>query len=310
MGYNIRRFGFLLVVLAASMALLVPQGCKPKPKAKNADRFTSDSSKMVVDESFSPIVDEELYIFKALNSKVHPAVIYAPENEAVKMLLNDSIRVAILSRNLTANEDSVLARRNLRPAVWRFAIDAVSLIVNRQSNDTTITVSEIKNMLNGKAKTDKKIVFDNPNSGLVRYLKEFSGNAMLTQKNVYALKSNKDAIKYVAEHPDAIGIVGFSWLDDPDKDYADAVHKVKIMGVKDDISKNAEKKYFTPSQTTLALKQYPLTRDLYILNCTGTDYSLGMKFAEFLRGDRGQTIILKSGLLPDNIPHREINIIK
>jgi phosphate transport system substrate-binding protein len=310
MRYNRKRFRFLLpMVLVAAVAVLFSQGCKKKA-AKSGNRFTSDSSKIVVDESFSPIVDEELYIFKALDSKVHPNVIYAPESEAVSMLLNDSIRVAILSRKLTAGEDSVLAGRNIRPAVWRFAIDAVSLIVNQQSNDTTISVSEIKKMLKGDTKQDKKIVFDNPNSGLVRYLKEFSGNATLTQKNIYALKSNKDVIKYVAEHADAIGIVGFSWLNDPDKDYADAVRKVKIVGVKDDVTKNAPKEYFTPSQTTLALKQYPLTRDLYILNCTGTDYSLGMKFAEFLRGDRGQTIILKSGLLPDNIPHREINIIK
>ena len=161
-------------------------------------------------------------------------------------------------------------------------------------------------MLNGRTKLDKNIVFDNPNSGLVRYLKEFSGNKEFKQKNIYALKSNKEVIKYVSQHPNAIGIVGFSWLNDPDKDYADAVQKVKIVGVMDDVSKAASKQYFTPSQNTLALKQYPLTRNLYILNCTG-QFGLGMEFVAFLISDRGQRIILKSGLLPDDIPPREIN---
>ena len=285
------------------------QNCKDKAAAPDADKFVRDSSEFVVDESFSPIVDEELYIFKALDSTVHPKIIYAPENEAVNLLMADSVRVAILSRLLTAQEKNILTARNLKSNIYCFAIDAVSLIVNKQSSDTTITVSEIKKMLHGEAKQDKSIVFDNPNSGLVRYLKDFSGLSELKQKNIYALKSNKDVIKYVSEHINAIGIVGFSWLNDPDKDYADAVSKVKIVSVSDDVDKNAPKGYFTPSQNTLALKQYPLTRNLYILNWTGNIYSLGMKFAEFLKGDRGQRIILKSGLLPYDIPGREINIV-
>jgi phosphate transport system substrate-binding protein len=202
----------------------------------------------------------------------------------------------------------VLQSKNIKPIVNCFAIDAVALIVNQASNDTTITVSEIKKMLSGNTKTDRDIVFDNPNSGLVRYLKEFSGNKDLKQKNIYSLKSNKEVIKYVSEHPNAIGITGFSWLNDPEKDYEDAVNKVKIMSVKDDI-KNPSGAYYSPSQETLALKQYPLTRSLYILNFTGKT-GIGMEFAAFVAGERGQRIILKSGLLPFAIPGREIQIIK
>jgi len=35
---------------------------------------------------------------------------------------------------------------------------------------------------------------------------------------------------------------------------------------------------------------------------------LGMKFVAFLQSDRGQRIILKSGLLPDDIPGRVVNV--
>jgi phosphate transport system substrate-binding protein len=283
-------------------------GCKQKSKKAGPERFTSETATFVVDESFRPIVDEELYVFKSLYTKTNPTIIYAPENEAINLLLADSLRVAIISRELTANETKVLTSRNLRPITNRFAIDAVTLIVNQASNDTTITVSEIKRMLNGNTKTDKNIVFDNPNSGLVRYLKDLSGNKDFKQKNIYSLKSNKEVIKYVSEHPDAIGITGFSWLNDPDKDYADAVGKVKIVSVKDDTRKNASGAYFSPSQQTIALKQYPLTRNLYILNFTGK-LGLGMEFAAFVAGENGQRIILKSGLLPDSIPSRKINIV-
>ncbi|HEY5326189.1 MAG TPA: substrate-binding domain-containing protein [Mucilaginibacter sp.] len=312
MKYNLRAIGvnsFVRVIpIAIGIGMIMTfNGCKHKEKAANRDRFTAGNAKILVDESFEPIVDEELYIFKALYHDAHPTVIYAPENDAVNLLLADSVRIAVISRDLTAQEYKILKSRNLNPIINRFAVDAVALIVNQASKDTTITISEIKKMLNGDTKQDRNIVFDNPNSGLVRYLKEFSGNTTFKQKNIYALKSNKEVIKYVSTHPDAIGITGFSWLNDPDKDYADAVQKVKIVAVKNDAGKNPSHLYYSPSQTTLALKQYPLTRNLYILNFTGK-YGLGMEFAAFIAGDQGQRIILKSGLLPDDIPNREIVI--
>jgi len=209
---------------------------------------------------------------------------------------------------LDSNEVKVLKTRNLTPAVSKFALDAVTLIVNKASNDTLITVGEIKKMLNGQTKTDKNIVFDNPGSSLVRYLKQLSGNTNnFKLKNVFALKSSKEVIKYVSTHPDAIGFTGFNWLDDPDADYADAVNNVKIMGVKDEDSKKYGAQYFKPSQVTLSEDQYPLSRSLYVINCTNRD-GLGTGFAMFLTSERGQKIILSSGLLPAIMPGREIQI--
>ena len=252
-------------------------------------------------------MDEEAYVFEHLNPKARPEILYRPENGVLSLLLNDSVRVAFLSRDLTADEKKILTDRTLPPVVNCFAIDAVALIVNQASNDTLITVNELKKMLNGQVRSTTNIVFDNPNSSLVRYLKEFSGNKDFKQKNIYSFKTNKEVIQYISQHPQAIGITGFSWLNDPDADYADAVKKVKIVAVKDENSKDAPGQYFKPSQNTLALNQYPLTRDLYVVNCTGK-MGLGSGFAYFILGERGQRIILRSGILPDDIPEREINI--
>ena len=298
----------LLVLGLAS--ILIFQGCQENKKDKKGvilDGFTSGTAVFAADESFSPIVGEEEYVFKALYPDAKPVLTYKPESEVVNMLLNDKVRVAIIARELDTTEAGILKRRSLAPDMIKFAVDAVTIIVNRASNDTLTSVKEVISMLNGKAKTDKNIVFDNPNSSLVRYLKQISGNKDFKQKNIYALKSNKEVIKYVSEHTDAIGITGFAWLNDPDKDYADAVDKVKIVGVKDAGSKTAPNEYFKPSQTTLVQHTYPLSRSLYIIDCTGRK-GLGAGFASFLASERGQRIILKSGLLPDSIPTREINI--
>jgi phosphate transport system substrate-binding protein len=296
------------LILWIFFAFFIVQSCSQGEKKEAAeDTPVSGTVKMAVDESFQPIVDEELSVFKYLNPKANPELVYKPENGVLRLLLSDSARVIVLSRDLDTSEVRILSAKKLVPLVNRFAIDAVALIVNQTSKDTLITVNEIKKMLAGQAKTGLNIVFDNANSSLSRYLKAFSGVNDLKQKNIYALKNNKEVINYVSQNPNSIGITGFSWLNDPDPDYKDAVNKVKIMSVKDEDSKKYPNQYFSPSQNTLALKQYPLSRGLYIINCTGKG-GLGTGIAHFLVSDRGQRIILRSGLLPDSIPGREIRI--
>lgn len=288
-------------------AFFIVQSCKQKGSDVASDLPDAGTAKFAGDESFQPIVDEELSVFKYLNPKADPKFTYESENKVVRLLMNDSVRMIILSRELNADELKILTEKKLKPLSNRFAIDGVALIVNQVSKDTLITVNEIKKMLAGEAKKEMNIVFDDPNSSLTRYLKALSGVNDFKGRNIYALKDNKEVIKYVSQHPNSIGITGFSWLNEPDDDYKDAVSKVKIMGVKDEANKKFADQYFTPSQTTFALKQYPLARGLYVINCTGRQ-GLGMGVAHFLVSERGQRIILRSGLLPDSIPGREIHI--
>lgn len=300
-----KKAEFLVLCLSALITL---QSCKQKSApATQEDTVNSGTIAIAADESAEAIVEEVAYIFKHFNEKANLHISYQTENTVLRRLLNDSVRFAILTRDLNADEKKILTERTLPPVTQRFAIDAVTLIVNQSSADTQMTVSEVKKMLNGQTKNNVDIVFDNPNSSLVRYLKDFSGNKDFKLKNVFAVKNNKEVIKYISQHPQAIGITGFSWLNDPDKDYADAVGKVKIVGIRDENSKQAPSQYFKPSQTTLALNQYPFARNLYLVNCTGK-MGLGSGFAQFVMSDRGQRIILRSGILPDSIPPRDIVI--
>ena len=294
-----------ILMLSGLFLLVAFQTCKNTSANKYNDTHDSGETTFVSDESFAPILDQELFIFRNDNPKAKPGVAYRSESDAVKFLLSDSARFGVLARDLTTDEKNAIRAHNLPVVVSQFAVDGIAIIVNEASPDSAISVNELKNMLTGQVKTDKNIVFDNPNSSLVRYLKEFTGLQDFKQKNIYALKSNKEVIVYVSNHPEAIGITGFSWINDPDPDYANAAKKVKILAVKDENSKTSPNVYFKPSQTTLYLKQYPLLRYLYIVNCTGRD-GLGNGFEHFIRGDKGQRIILRSGLLPISIPERNI----
>jgi phosphate transport system substrate-binding protein len=295
-------FGFLPLVLL--------QACKQKPKIKLPDdKWHSGKARFAADESFEPIVEQEAYIFKALNKQAKPTITYKDENDAVQLLLDDSVRMIMLSRDLDSNEKAAIkTKTNLAPVTTPFAIDAVTLIVNKTSNDTLITVGELKKILTGEAKTDKNIVFDNPGSSLVRYFKTLCGVSDFKPKNIFSLKSNKELIEYISKNPNAIGITSYTWLYDPDKDYADAVDNVKVMGIKDESNKKFGDQYFKPSQATLDLKQYPFARSLFIVNCSGRSDDLAKGLEMYMVSDKGQYIILESGILPETLPEREVVI--
>lgn len=296
----------LLIVI---LPLLLSQACKQKPKANNLpdDKWHSGTAKFAADESFQPIVEQEAYVFSAMNKQAKPEITYKNENDVVRLLLNDSVRMVMLTRDLDSNEQKVLKAKNLIPEVSPFATDAITLIVNKTSNDTLITVGQLKKILTGETKFDKNIILDNPGSSLTRYFRTLCGIDQFKPKNIFSLQSNKEVIKYVSTHPDAIGVTSYTWIDDPDKDYADAVANVKVMSVKDENDKKYGKQYFKPNQTTLFLKQYPLRRSLFIVNCTGR-MGLASGLAMYMIGDKGQSIILDSGILPVNLPEREISI--
>src|ERR1700761_7277292 len=105
------------IISAALAIILVFQSCGHKAKPADDDELSLKKSKIVVDESFRPIVDEELYVFTAIYSNLHPQVTYAPENNAVNLLLNYDVQVAVLSRDLTAQEYGVLKERKITPVV-------------------------------------------------------------------------------------------------------------------------------------------------------------------------------------------------
>lgn len=234
-------------------------------------------------------------------------MIYKPENELLNLFMNDSAGVVVMSRLLNSEEKKVFDNKKVVIRVNRFAIDGIALVINQSAKDSVADVEDIIRVMQGKTGKIKSLVFDNANSSTVRYLKELSEVKNLPATGIYALKSNPEVIRFVHDNPGAIGVVGVNWIVQPDKEMERYVDKLRVMGVKNLQGKPGSDKYYMPDQDNLAAGLYPLTRDLYIINCSGGP-GLGAGFASFLAGEKGQRIVLKSGLVPDKIPSREILI--
>ena len=285
---------------------LIVSACQNQ-QSPSETTYTSGATSIVVDESFAPIIEDQSYVFENYYPQSKLKRIYKPENEVLNLFLNDSVRVAVLSRELTSEEAKRYQSKNIILRVNRFAVDGIALITQRSNPDSLITVAEIVSLMKGEPGKIKSLVFDNPNSSTVRYMKDIAGIKHLPVKGVYALKSNPEVIRYVHDNPGSIGVIGINWMVQPDEDLEETVSRLKVMGVKNLPGKPGSDAFYKPNQNDLALEMYPLTRNLYIINGEGKP-GLGTGFASFIAGERGQRIVLKSGLLPDSIPSRQVII--
>lgn len=300
-GYPARRY--LTMCVMATVALSGISACTSTP-SKDKETVVTGRTTMVVDETFEPIIEDQLAVFESSYKHVDITLVNAPENRIFYMLLSDSARVAITSRQLSEEETNFFKSKSIIPKTRKFATDAIALITHKSNADSVISVEEIIHILKGSSDGSKALVFDNPNSSTVRYLQELADVDSLPKEGIYSLRSNSDVIEYVYNNPKSIGVIGLNWMAQPSPALAPLVKDLVAIRVK---LKSSEQEAYKPTQSNLALGLYPLARDLYLIDCQGT-YGLGLGFSAFLAGERGQRLILKSGLLPDSIPTRELII--
>ncbi len=268
--------------------------------SNNQETILKGKVAILVDESIQPIVEDVQAVFE---SKYDATLTLLPksEKEAILDLANDKAKVIVLSRRLNAEENKIFQQKKIVPRATVFATDAIAFIKNKATNDTILALSDVLDFMKGKKNAIKGLVFDNPNSSTVRYMDSLAGISEIPKEGVFSFNTNDEVIRYVEKNPGMIGVVGMNWLSQPKPTSQKIVDNLIVLSVKS-IQGNA---YVYPSQENIATKQYPLARDLFIINCQGYE-GLGMGFSSFISGEIGQRIILKSGLAPIRVPSRKI----
>lgn len=293
--------------------------CQPTPKDGRTDTINTGVVSITADESFKPIVQEEIEVFEGLTPQASIIPIYTTEVEAINLLLKDSVRLAIATRSFTPEELQYFKNRKFVPYAIKMAVDGLALIVNSQNPDTLISVRDIRRILTGEVQSWKELypksklediylVFDNQNSSTVRYaVDSICGGKPLNNKEVYALHNNKEVIDFVSKTPQAIGVVGVNWLTNrSDSTRLTFRDEIKVMSVSAQDVATPDNAY-KPFQAYLFYDLYPLSRPIYIL-LNDPRNGLSQGFSNFLRGDRGQRVILKAGLVPATQPVRIVNV--
>jgi phosphate transport system substrate-binding protein len=301
-----------LSVLCLAVLLLFTS-CRDRDRnGKILDGPTSGFVKISVDESLRPLIEAELNTFEGIYVKADIEPYYLPEAEAVDALLNDSVRLAVVTRRFTDEEKKYFKSIKITPTELDVAISAIALIVHRDNPDTLINMDQFQklmtgeintwNKLGGKNKAGIEIVFDNPNSGLVRHIKDSIVNVETLPSNTFAVQNNEAVIEHVSENKNALGMIGLEWISDKDDATSNSfLERIRVMGVAGDSV------HFKPYQAYLALKYYPLARRITILSREARS-GLGSGFMAFMASEKGQRIVLKAGLVPVTMPLRVVEI--
>ncbi|MEO7523846.1 MAG: substrate-binding domain-containing protein [Ferruginibacter sp.] len=283
------------------MMIFFETGCVDEAKEDPpVDTANNGTIYISVDESFKPVIEEQIRVYETSFPGTHIIASYKTEADCLKDFFRDSSnRMIIVTRGLTATEETfMIDSLGYNPGWHDIASDAVSIIVNAKSNDTLFSTERLYKELTGKIKRDQPIVFDGLNAtSTVRYISDsILQGAGFDTAVVKATKSSQEVINYVSKHENAIGLVGISWVGNPeDSGQLNMLQKIKIAYVQCDQCKDSP--YVKPMQESILSRRYPLVRGLYYIikeNYQG----LGNGFVNFLKYERGQLIFKRAYLGP------------
>ena len=295
-----------LLVLVIFLLLVNFIGCNNQDSPD--DTPTTGKLTLCADETYKPLIDSEIATFESIYKYSDISVKYKTETEAFNDLMNDSVRLIIVPRNLNKEELKEFEKWEIVPKITKVAYDAIALIGTKDIKDTVYTISKLNSLINYDV-TDKKfknikIVFDNNNSSTVRFLKEKTGVKKFSS-NCYALSSNKAVLEYISKEKNSIGIIGANWISDHDDSTNISFLKSVIVL---EVATDEKSEPLKPYQAYIAQKTYPLYRETYIISKEAYT-GLGTGFTAFVASERGQRVVLKFGLVPATMPVRLVEII-
>ena len=296
--------------------------CGNKPKSLPYD-YEAAAKAFTSDESFFPILDEELEVYHALHAQGELEAIYTDQEDAIRRLMNNEVWLAFTTRQLSQREMDGLKSKSFMPRIIPIAYDGLAIIVNNANPDTCITVKDFARILSGEVSNWKDIypnsklgeidvVFDNPKSSTVTWcVDSILGGKPIDSHNIGAVKKSAEVIDWVEKHENALGIIGSNWLNDK-HDTTNVTFKKNITVMKvSRLDSATVRNSWRPYQYYIYNGNYPLIRTIYaILNEPRNGEPSG--FAHFCRLPKGQLIFLRAGLLPiqADMNVREVNVSK
>jgi phosphate transport system substrate-binding protein len=285
--------------------------CEPNERHLGFESDTHGRGKATIriEESFKPLFETSIYTFESQFPHADIIPEYMAEGDIINDFFADKVKTICISRDFTEEEKAALRKRNVEVRSDRIAFDGVTLIVNPENPDTSITVDRLKRIIMGKdsvwpeLKTKINVVYDQVNSANFNYLHQLVGKSNLPS-NIFAVKSNQEVIAYVKKNKRALGVIGLNWISDQDDfDVKNFVKGLRVMSV----AESNSSPFFKPYAGVIYTREYPLRRDIWMINKAKRS-GIHTGFVLFMIGDKGKTIITKSALVPATAPVRLIQM--
>lgn len=278
---------------------------------------TSGKIRISVDESYKLLIDAEISTFTTFYQYAEITAEYKPEYDVITDFISDSVKVIVTNQKPTEDQIEYLRAEQVVVRAITFAHDALAIIINKENPDTLLKYNTVENIFHGRITSWKEInpasgldniavIFDHTKSGNIRYFKEKFDITENLPDNFYAVNNNEEVINYISSNKNGMGIISVNWISDKDDSLSMSfINKIKVVAVTHPYMDQGT--YYRPYQGSIYDKSYPFTREVYIVS-RETFTGLGSGFISWIAGEKGQRIVLKSGLVPATMPIRLIQV--
>ncbi len=302
----------VLTILAVLAAFGI--GCQEQPQrpeeTQTQGRITVKGS-----DGALKLMRRESQAFMQLYPKSEIVVDGGGSKAGVAALNDGRARIAVMTRELTAQEDSIIRANGGQPKGYRIALDGMAVIVHRDNRVARLDINQLAGIFGGKItnwarvggpKLDIVPVYPGPNMGGYEFIRDrVLGGADFAAKS-YPCSTTAQIVQLVKDHPSAVGLVTMSAL----YQSWDAWPPVREAGIRAvDIGFGKERGFFTPNQKTVNDGDYPLTRpvNLFVNETVEKTFDQGMSslahgFISYVSSVEGQKLVAQQGLVPATMP--------
>jgi len=307
------RSGISAALVFLQVLLLFSCGPSNPEAPKNNNTPTSGELNVYCEDGLEKHVRNQIYTFEAIYYRARLNLFSSSEDQAIQALYKDSCESIVITRLLNKKEIKAFASKKHQPKYSLVAKTAMALIcnsslaLNKLRYDEVLALVKSSNSIKDSLgnSVNLNLLIDKSGSAVNNYLKDSLLDGQKLPPYFSTLNSGIDAILYVSTHKNALAFVDFALLSDVDDSLRKVVSKdIRILAIG---SKIHNGKYEQPNQSSFKLNTYPFTRNVYVMRKTG-DFTLAKGFESFVAGPKGQTILLKQGLLPSRQQERSVTV--
>ncbi len=303
---------FLLAALAA--ATLTSFSCRPQPSSPK-EGVTAGAISVRGSDGALRMMLRQAQAFNALYQKASVSVAGGGSTAGIIALNDGSARIAVLSREITQAEDSVIALNGGRAVGYRIALDGLAVIVNRSNGVRKLTFAQLAGIFGGRIGSWPQaggsggaihLALPAPNLGAYEHFRKVVLAGGRYGGRAHACTTAADIVEAVRTHPNAIGLVSYSalyrnwdqWPPEPEPG---------IRAVPVGLSEASG--FALPNQQSINDGSYPLTRPVFLyVNQAVEDRreaaggSLAHGFITYVSSAEGQRLVAKQGFVPATMP--------
>jgi phosphate transport system substrate-binding protein len=244
------------------------------------------------------LISRERSTFRELYPRASIEIRAGSSREAVAALLGARCDLAVIARELEPEERGAQIRGRLAIEGYRFARDAVVMVVNQANAVENLAIEDVRRIYRGQVSrwseaggTDTAVmpVIQPLESEITQFFaQQVMGDEPIEARVIYAT-SDSDVVARVNGEAGAVGYVSLAAAARAPK----TLRLASLTGLP----------YWKPDLETIYKGDYPLTRyfNLYVRD---KGPRLGNGFITFVTSFPGQKLVRDSGLAPTSVPVR------